>query len=739
MNTKNPLTKKQRHILLSLIPAAALLLLALLLLRSTIGQDGNDTDRIDPYSKIYLYPMEDVSSFCVGENGIVYLTRKGSNLIQAYDADGEMLQEYPIEADGITEIGSGRYIDIGNGIQAWHSMPEDNLTGLCFQNGRLYCYRPGTGALLCLDPTAGNCEVLWQAEGETRWEIMTALEKADFPILNIRDFTVSGDTAAFLAIGNYDARDHLTGSARNDQYVYYGERLILVDLQSGAWLLTEYRNLTTVAAKGPEGFLISGYDKKLGHYFAELSPEGVLSKKIPTGINNTLVYAWDEENEMFHGALSLTNTPCCVSGSLSSPKTAYRYYLNDMNLDNGSVRWSDGYLYLLNIGDKRILRLKPELFFQDSIPLKAYALNISELPDWQGYPVEVEILKADELALKLLAGDNDFDLMIMNTDMAEAWNLKRVMAYSPLNHAAGTAIEGCFEGVKQAAMNGDDIWMLPLSLNMTSLIYSEENLEKAGISSSQAGNLDDWTDIISALHQQELDELYSFPYAYVRNHLMLDYVNRHLADDRISFHTEEFEDILSLLISLEQNPAIRESYLLGFPYERYSYIFDYARKELTDSPDQYTIASQAAYEAFYRDILAEWATRRSQYQKYQGLDSVTIRPVPNTSEGGGFPAYADILVVNPNSGHLRDALLLVERMAGSVVSDPSRCLSADCSIYPKDVFSRQLYECLARSEIYQIPPPELYDYYYTEYFNGTLTHDELLDTLEWVINAYYFE
>lgn len=729
---------KKRRLLFTLIPAAALLLLGFVFLRPSMEQE-NDPDRRDPYSEVYVYPMEGVSSFCVGENGTIYLTQKGSNLIQAYDSSGEMLREYPMEADGITNIGTGRYVDMGDGLQVWNARPDDDLVGLCSQEGRLYCYRTGTGALLSLDAATGNCDVLWQAEGEVRREILAKLEKLESPYLTVRELAVSGDAAALLVMGNYDPRDRLTGADNNDNYLYLGERLLLVDLRSGSWLLTEHRNLTAVAAKGADGFLISGYDKELGHYFAELSPEGALSEKIPTGINHSLTFAWDEENEMFHGALSITNAPYCVSGSLSSPGTAYRYYSSNMNLDNGSVRWSEGCLYLLNIRSKKILRLKPELFFQDSVPLKALALNLYELPDWQGYPVEVEILMKNQLAMKLLSGDDDFDLVILSTDMAAAWNLKRVMAYAPLNHAAGAAMEGCFPGVRRAAMNGDDIWMLPLSLNMTALIYSEENLEKAGVSPSQAAGLDDWADIISDLHGQGLEDLYAFPYASVRNHLMRSYLNRHLEDDGISFHTEEFEAILGLLTSLKQNPAILESYGLSYPDERYAYIFDYVIKELWDSPDRFDIAVRAAEEAFRRDILVEWATRRDQYQSYQGFEGFSIRPVPDAANAGGFEAYADILVVNPNSEHLRETLLLVESMADSVVSDPRKCLSADRSIYPKDAFSGQLYECLSRSEIYQVPPPEIYDQYYMEYFDGALTHDELLDTLERVLNAYYFE
>lgn len=734
------LLPKKHCLLFTLTLSIALLLLILVFLCPISLQNENHQNRSNPYSETYVYPMKGASSFCVDENGIVYLIRKGYNLVQAYDPSGEMLQEYLMDADGISMVEFGQYKDIYDSHQAWSTSPNNDLVGLCRQNELLYCYRPSTSSLLCLDTTTRSNHVIWQANENIRREILTKIGTLDSPILTVKELAVSRNTAALLVMGNYDINDRPMPSDRDDKYIYLGERLILIDLYSGTWILTEYHNLTTIAPKGSEGFLVEGYDADIGHYFAELTPEGVLSEKIPTGINGTLIYAWDEENEMFHGGLSyVESSPYCVSGSLSSPHTAYRYFSNDIILDNGSARWSAGYLYLLDIRDQQILRLKPELFFQDSVPLKAYVLNLSELPDWQGYPVEVEILNSDELAIKILAGDYDFDFVIMNTDMPEAWNLKRIMAYVPLNDTIGPVIEGCFQGVQQAAMNGNDIWMLPLSLNMSALIYSEKNLNEAGISSSMAMNLDDWANIISVLYQQGFEELYSFPYMFARNHLLQSYLNQHLQAGKISFHTREFEDVLLILSSLEQNYAVQESYLLSFPYERYAYVFDYVLEKLKDSPDKFDIAAQTADKAFHQDVLVEWATRRSQYQNYQGLDGFYIRPIPDSTTNQNYYASADILIVNPNSRHLREALLLVEKMADSVVSEPNRCVSADRNIYPKDDFSMQLYECLSLSRIYQSSPPELYDYYYSEYLNNTLTHEELLNTLEQVLNAYYFE
>lgn len=720
------LPKNHRNLLLASILGAAAIttiaLFSLVRLRSRQSSDGTD-----PYSEIVTYPMEDVSSFCVDENGVLYLVRVRSNVVETYAPEGEKLAEYPMEADGVTEIANENCL----------------LSGLCYQDGLLYCYRQSTGSFLCLNPTDGNSNVAWQATSEVYDELIHNFNTSE---LSVIDFAVSGHTVAFLLIGSDDPQDKLVGRNHyTTSYLYLSERLALVDLNTGSWTLTEYRNLVALAPKGQEGFLVEGYDQELEYYFADLSPDGMMSEKIPTGISTSVIFAWDEESEMFHGGLSyLEVSPCCISGSLSSPETSYRYFSDDFLLYCGCVRWSAGHLYLLSkngwSGGGKIIRLDPPPFFQESSPLKAYALNLSELPDWHGYPVEVEVLMADELALKLLAGDEDFDFVILNTDMAETWNMKRVMAYYPLNDAAATALDGCFDGIKRAATNRNDVWMLPLNQTMISLIYSKENAKKAGISFADTENIEDWVDVVSALYDQELGEFYSFPYAHIRNHLMLRYVNKHLNSRKISFHTEEFDSILALLTKLTENPAVCESGLLSYPHERYQYVAEYILQQLGDSSENLYIAETAAQTAFYQDIILEWAERPSSYPKYQGREDVDICPIPTlTGNENIFFAYADILVVNPKSRQLQDALQLVAKMADSVISNPENHLSANRSLYPEDRFSEQLYDCLSQAEFYEVPPSDLYEYYYMNYFNGTIDRTELLDTLERVINAYYFE
>lgn len=724
-------SKKKKY----LIAAAPVICAAAILFAVILGRSKPPhAEKPDPYTEVFTYDIQNVSTFCVDENGTVYLVREKSNEIEAYNSAGEFLTAYPVTADGILEITNERtFEDSGRNIR---TTVIDELAGLCCQGKKVYCYRDSTKSLLCLDTETGTIQILWQGEDRTG------------ETLYIKDMTISGDTILALFLGEYDEQDaQVSREAMSDSYsyIYTGERVGFWNLLTGEWNVSDYRNLIGITAKGQNSFLVEGYDAENHFYIAELSPDGIMGKKYVTGMNVPLLPAWDEDEQMLHAA-SFNGNQQCISGTLDSLQTAYRYFPNDLCLE--SVRWSNGYFYLLNGTSLnrtgQITRLKPELFFKDSRPLKAYLTRTVSEPDWQGYPVQVEALSLDELALKLLAEDSDFDFVILTTSMEEAWNMKRVMAYYPLNSSIGELLKNCFPVVQKTALNGDDIWMLPLSMNLISLVYSEENLNNAGTSMSTVNSLHDLVSVTEALHSAGLDELYSLSASAIRDLLMQDYVCRQITTGHVSFHTAEFESILNFVTGIMENEAIASSFPLSFPYARYQTVYSEVYNSLIEAGEDFNDAADAANlaqeKAFHQDILLELAEYPNHYVKYIGLEKYSILPIPGLdSQNTAYPAIIELLVVNPNSSALDDALELVNQIALKILPDPENYLTADRELYPSDEFSKQLYTCCTNAEIYEVLPSHLYEYYYINYFNGTLERDEMLDEMERVINAYYFE
>ena len=282
--------------------------------------------------------------------------------------------------------------------------------------------------------------------------------------------------------------------------------------------------------------------------------------------------------------------------------------------------------------------------------------------------------------------------------------------------------------------------MLPLCLDISALVYSEENAQKAGISVEGAENLQELAAAADLLYEQGLGDLYYFPYVRIRNWLMLDYINIHLKYDRISFHTEEFERILDLLLELGACEGIVDGGDSGIAFDRYQYISDYIQTEMGYSTENGNMALIAMENAYYEDVILKWREHRGEYEGFKGRNSFSVMPILSGDSGKGvFPAVADILVVNPSSSHLKEALQLVGKMAEATVQKPENYLSVDRTIYPLDKFSGQLYECYTKAEIFQTPPEELYSLYYWNYFDGKISREEFLDTIEYVINTYYFE
>ena len=92
--TKQRSNKKFRYIIFAL--AAAVLAAALFFARQRRGDSKPDEEHTDPYSEISVLPIADVSAFCVGEDGTLYVCQNGENAIRAYTADVKGTAVYPV-------------------------------------------------------------------------------------------------------------------------------------------------------------------------------------------------------------------------------------------------------------------------------------------------------------------------------------------------------------------------------------------------------------------------------------------------------------------------------------------------------------------------------------------------------------------------------------------------------------------------------------------------------------------
>lgn len=782
--TKQQSNKKFRYIIFAL--AAAVLAAALFFARQRRGDSKPDEEHTDPYSEISVLPIADVSAFCVGEDGTLYVCQNGENAIRAYTADGKCTAVYPVEADLVSdkeELADSEGLSwkevekkpdnirpmsdtektpdksitsdnpdnlnvsdmpnipdtaIPSNSQAQTGSTAENdelpaasglyaLSSLCYSDGKIYCYRSGTDSYLRLDPVSGNTEIIWKNEEVQAYEI-----------------AVSGDTAAILyRSGEEDDCDRSIGEGRLENFWCTGGRLGLLNLRTREWKALDYHYLVTVTAMGSRGFLLEGFDRENGFYLAKLDTEGVLGERKAAGFRENFYLAWDEERAMFHGTGAFEWEGKCSSGTLEQPEKAYRYWNNGVMTANGGVRYAAGYLYLLSSSAEpseggKITRLKPSLFFREAEPLKVYLCSPSSEPDWQGYPVETKMLRYEDLAIKLLAGDSDFDLVITDSGMSAAWNIKRVKAYYPLQAALAEPLSVCFDGVRQLVADGDAVWALPLSMNLQALVYSEENLKKEKAADAAMETMPGLVGAADLLNDAGWSGWYAADFRSIQIYLLQDYLAGRAGTGRITFDTPEF----SALLDAAKEYVGRKSLMSGLTFqdsrERYQEIYDRTIREGGSS----AAADEAVREACVQDVffdLITWQTSE-EYDQFIGREQFAVLPVPGMdARDREYAAWVDLLIVNPASARREQALKLAESIAEAQIADPENYLSADRSLYPDDSFSEALYQACSRAVVRESLPQEIYEAIFTKIWNGEVGREEGVKELERVVNAYLLE
>ncbi len=715
--------KNRRYILL--FAAAVFMVCVAVIFLSRWKKNGEETaGNQDPYSEIVHLPIQKVRAYCVDEDGNLYVSHSGERAIRKYTEDGKILAVYSAEETGAD-----------GGETACREGEEPRC--LCLSGGQLYYIL--SWQLMRIDLETGMPERITELD-------LWACELA-----------VQGRTAAVMYYLDGDSCDRDIGRQRVENYWCGGEQLGLLDLDTLEWNMLEFHYLVTVEAMGEQGFLIEGFDEKNGFYLAELAADGTMGERIAAGFQEKSYLAWDEERGMFHAAAYAYRTQC-VSGTLERPKEAYRYAASRLSVQNGGVKYARGCLYLLNTADYEgeagtITRLKPELFFRETEPLTAYRSNLAEEPDWLGYPVEVETMYAGELALKLLAGDGDFDFVVLDSGMAAAWNMKRVGAYYPLNSVLEEPLSKAFDGVREFARNGEDIWALPLAVNLQSLVYSERNLQKAGCSMEGINKMSELAEMAEQLYDSGLAGWCDIHAKEIGDLLFQDYVMQRRGSGKISFRTEEFYELLDTVPGYIRSRAFQ--YNTVSPEDAYPELYQEAyNRALAGGAGASEAANEAfaaSREAYYQDILLQAVCLyqdASEYEKFIGKEQFSLRPIPGAGGAPAYTAWAGLVVVNPASERREQAARLAGQMAKQVFSDPKSFLSAERSVYPEDSFSEELYRACADARILEILPQEIYGAVYRKAFPeklfegdiaGTADRDEVIAELERTVNAYLFE
>ena len=670
-------------------PRLYILLICALLLTGCgkTDQGGTESRKAD----IGSISVSGLSESCVfPDGGYLFCTLKGSSSIYQYTTDGKKVAEFQVTADDAKE----KVMEFAG------EEPENAaaLTGLCIRDDVVYCCRVLKGTLLSVNIKTGEEKICGEIKEIADVEKMAA-----------------GEHVLFI-LGRTE----------------WERKLWTFDISSGELETIPVNNVVTFAYVREDTCWIELYDDEGEYCFQRYDAgTGTLSEKYAgnfTGELSDMVYA--EAEGAIYGHLLADQY---VRIDPQNPKVAARFSAQQLYAGDSCMQSVGDTLYVQDAGEEKIYSFPPAAFVVDNKPLKGYTTVLSDIPDWEGYNIELEVIPWDELALKVLAGDSDYDFVIMNTNMAETTAIRDAMAYAPIpEECIEKYWEQCYPFIREAATHEGDIWMVPLNLNARGLVYNENNLKQYGIRVDEITDMEGLCAAAKKLYEEGKTGEYGLLYP-VEN-LLKEYIWKEQGEEKFSFDTEEFAALLDFMTG---------EYGVSAPFRNSSvamYAWDYPAVEndgtLTVS-ELYEKQRKAYVERFY---LEEVRGTNWDYEKYLGADGFHVCPVPGISgENPAVQVSADILIINPNAPDPEGVLKYVTDMSETYIANYRRHLSADQNIYPKDGYSRELFDLYARGNIVFGLPKGLFDIYY-RYCEGTeLNRETVVTELDRKVSMYFGE
>lgn len=619
---------------------------------------------------------------CVDEEGeCCYYTVNGESVIYKCAMDGTPLAQFSITADG--------------------EQQTDNLAGLCLYGDALYCYRFSTCSLMEVDMVTGECRVL--AEVETMGINKMAAGETTIMIMTYSD---SGKVL----------------------YVYHKDTGV-----------TE-----TVPAEQPQAFSYAGGDTYWLNVKSEEGVFGFQEYQADTGTfgevyESNFTYelsemAYDTATGLMYGRMYSVQYLCF---SPTEPKNVSRFTAQQVFQSPACFQSVGGRLYIQDAEQGKVYHFDPAAFVARNKPLKGYLTSELSVTEWAGYNIDLEVIDWDELALKVLAEDKDYDFVIMTTDMAEAVALRDAMAYLPIpEDVIETYWEECWPCVKQGATYNGDIWMLPLEVYARGLIYSEQNLARYNLSIENIKTMPDLCEAAKVLHAN--GEFGWYNLQPMQDHMLQEYLLEHQTEETINFDTPEFCAIMEF---------IREEYKdsdYSSNYYRNSYISLNAwvpydeTSPLTRAEQDEAARRQQAGKVFFNETGDYGA---DQYTSYVGAEGIRMRSVPGmfgTEET--VQVSGTFLVLNPNSENKEELFDFVSAMSETYIANPDTFLSSNTERYVQDIVMQDVCDLFRNGDmVFGMPKGLFTEYYLYVMGSGELSADEVVKELNRVVNMYYGE
>lgn len=654
------------------------------------------------------YVTGNVTAFCVDEKGQIYTCEEGKEIISVYDGEGMKLSE--IAVDGGTDAGS-RY----------------NV--LCAGEGVLYASDCVEKGIVEIDIATGKRELLYATQDSGHWYLL--------------DMTVCNGSLYFMYQKPVELAEMQLLTDYAEGYNYIGERVVWLDLETKQAEEMEVPGVKRLCKKSDSeilfyayvtenGFSYRVYDTETGSYSAEYEAKQELDLRM------SAVMTYDDSMDRLLYPDSVSGQLRAIDITKKASQTDF-YSTGLSSFGTNSLQCVNGYTYFVVQG--KVTRIANSNYIKKTEPLKIGSISrLYEPVGGLGYQVSLEYLESEEMALKLLAGDSDFDLMILSSEYDLARQIERTGAYVPLNEVEGVDayLESCFDYIGEAATaeNGA-VWMLPYEVDTRVLVYQPELCEKYGADFSGELTYAEFLKYLKALQAvTNEDELYIKIRTFWWQALQEYMANYGVKNGEAQFDTELFRAFapkLKGMVFKEFHFGIEPSYIgiktleeLRETVQNFFHSYAFGVLDKMDLEQKYGMLNYVNNVLYTASIF--------------DFDFFEARSMPSIAEGEEKKglAHTTFYVINPNSKRKEEAMEYLATLAKTLLETESIYRTEEL-VGDYSNLEKQVHDVYADAEIFFAYPDDVVGAEYMEYMTGEISLEEMIQEAERKFNIYLKE
>ena len=661
-----------------------------------------------------VYPAKNISAFCTDEEGNLYACDGETGSLCVFDKDGVQVEHVnikPMEYHGLCYVDGVLY------ATASEFVGETELSGMCLVKLSM---EDGSQTVLYENPNAWTSRRLAYGNGHLYFLVLEAMDLAEAALL----------------------------SDPTGEYYYSGERLLGYSIESKEVKELSVERIVAFAKRDDTTLWVYAYDMDCGkYYYATYEPAAdMMGEKGYVGDSaNVLIttFAYDEtEDKLLYADEFKSAVVAMEPGDLNSQSSFYQTEAG-LSYDN-ELYCQDGCSYFLING--KVHRIKNSNYIKDYEPLRIYySSHEYKIPEGTGFEINMVEVDEETMAMSMMAGDGDYDFLLLSTESPVAEQIRRVGAYEPLNKVPGVEkyLNESFAFIKEAATDDNGaVWMLPCDISCEVLVYNPELCLTYGIDFEKEYSNEALLKAQRVLEEAERNGNPSYyNYYFLRDRYrqmelyLADYA---VVNGNACFNTELFRKYSKLYLDAKDqtgNEAFRYAWVSpGVP------VYGATDEEVEEYYASYY--SKVAFASMDKLNLALEYSSRIGGESYGILDYDFFRAkaMPSLEENkpAKNPASAFILVLNPKSVHLSEAKeflsVLTERMNGEESIYRTRELEGEYS-----ALEQKVHEIYSNSRIVYSYPDDVFWDEYLKYLNGEKVLDEVISELERKLNLYLKE